>query len=76
MNIKFYCYYCIARPVSPGAVPRMSKIVAFDHFIQRQYVPEIDRMAWGWVAYSEPLTPAEISNYELISAPREVECNG
>ena len=39
----------------------------------RGYVPEIDMMAWGWVEYAEPLTPMEISEYDLISAPREDE---
>lgn len=64
-------YYCIMRPPAPGAIPTGAhKIVIYD---ERMYVPEIDRMAWGWVEYAEPLTPAEISEYELISAPREDE---
>lgn len=69
--MKTYRYYCIMRPAAPGTVPRPSEVVNFKHFSERRYVAEIDRMAWGWVEYETPLTPMEISEYELISEPRE-----
>lgn len=71
-----YHYYCIMRPAAPGTVPRPSEVVNFKHFSERRYVAEIDRMAWGWVEYETPLTPMEISEYELISEPREDEDDG
>ena len=67
-----YRYYCIMLPVTPGTVQRPSGMWHYKHFTERQYVPEIDRMAWGWVDYAEPLTQMEISDYELIAEPVEV----
>lgn len=63
-------YYCIMRPPAPGAIPPGAhNIVSFD---ERQYVPEIERMAWGYAEYRMELTYSEIHAYELISAP----CDG
>lgn len=69
-----YRYYCILRPPMPGAVP----YIEGNHwegrtFTERRYIHEIERMAWGWWEYENPLTPAEIADYELIAAPREDE---
>lgn len=68
-----YRYYCIMRPPMLGGLPYGRVLMEAEGFGERRYVPEIDRMAWGWVEYAEPLTPMEISEYELISAPREVD---
>ena len=67
-----YRYYCRMRPPMIGGLPSSGKIVAAEWFHERRYVPEIDCMAWGWVEYDRPLTPKDVSDYELISAPREV----
>lgn len=64
-------YYCVMRPPAPGAIPRGTQ--AAHQFDERRYVPEIDRMAWGWVRYAQELTPDEIADYELVREPREVE---
>lgn len=68
-----YRYYCRMRPpmldtILIGGV----KIVAIVTFDERRYVPEIDCMAWGWIECDRPLSPKEVANYGLISAPREV----
>lgn len=63
-------YYCIMRPPMPGGVPHPGLLGA-EVFTERRYVPEIDRLAWGWVEYVRELTPAEVSEYELIAHPRE-----
>lgn len=68
-----YRYYCIARPPELCGLPYGRVLMEAKRFDGRRYVPEIDRMAWGWVEYAEPLTPMEISKYDLISAPREDE---
>lgn len=68
-----YRYYCPMRPPMIGGLPTGRTLVNAEVFEERQYIAEIDRMVWGWVEYTEPLTPAEVSEYELISAPREVE---
>lgn len=62
-------YFCVMRPPTPGAIPAGAcNICCYE---DRRYVPEIDRMAWGWVEYRETLTPEEISDFELVSEPRE-----
>ena len=67
-----YRYYCIMRPPMIGGIPHQ-KLMDAETFTERRYVPEIDRMAWGWLEYEYPLTLAEVYEYELISAPREDE---
>ena len=62
-----YKYYCIMRPPMPGVIPKGAMEVMT--FRERRYVPEIDRMAWGYVVYTRELCYAEINEYELISAP-------
>ena len=63
-------YYCSMRPPGPGAIPRGAALT--NAYETRQYIPEIDRMAWGWVEYTRELTPAEIADYELIMHPRDL----
>lgn len=67
-----YRYYCIMRPPMIGGIPHQTLWEA-ETFTERRYIPEIERMAWGWLEYENPLTPAEIADYELIAAPREDE---
>ena len=63
---KIYRYYTLYRPPGLGAVPRgFCEIVCFD---ERRYCPQIDREAWGYVEYEQPLTPQEVVNYELAVA--------
>lgn len=63
-------YYCIMRPPMPGGLPHPG-LLEVEAFAERRYVPEIDRMAWGWADYVRELAPAEVSEYELIAQPRE-----
>ena len=62
-----YKYYCIMRPPMPGGIPKGALEVRT--FRERRYVPEIDRMAWGYVIYTRELCYAEIREYELIAHP-------
>lgn len=66
-------YYCIMRPPMIGGIPFGHILQDARAFTERRYVPEIERMAWGWVEYEEELTPDEIADYELVREPREVE---
>ncbi|MBP3406738.1 MAG: hypothetical protein J6N18_11595 [Kiritimatiellae bacterium] len=69
MGKMMHRYYATQRPPTPGAIPAGAwNICCYE---ERRYVPEIDRMAWGWVEYRETLTPEEISDFELVSEPRE-----
>lgn len=63
-------YYCTMRPPTPGAIPAGAvEVCSFD---DRQYIPEVDRMAWGWAEYTEPLPYAVVHDYELTRGPVEV----
>lgn len=66
-------YYCIMRPPMIGAIPNSGLLLRARAYEERHYVPEIDRMAWGWLEYDRELTPGEIADYELIRQPRERE---
>lgn len=67
-------YYCVTRPPTLATIPLDDfGWINIESLDERQYVPEIDRMVWGWVEYDRFLTPKEVADYELISAPREVE---
>lgn len=61
-----YRYYCIMRPPMIGGVPHSRTLQDAMCYDERRYIPEIDRAAWGWVEYAEPLTPQEVEDYELI----------
>lgn len=63
-----FTYYTRSRPPAPGAVPG-SGLVYAEQYTERQYVPEIDAMAWGVCVYQRQLAPWEVMRYELISAP-------
>lgn len=67
---KEYVYYCTQRPPTLGAVPTFG-LMYVESFPDRQYVPEIDRMAWGRVTYRQELTPAEVAAWEFVMKPRE-----
>ena len=73
MILNRYRYYFVERPKSLGDLPSGSNLRRFEIFPERRYVAEIDRMVWGFVECETLLTPMEVSEYELISAPREVE---
>jgi len=66
-------YYCIMRPPMIGGIPNSKMLVDSRAFEERRYIPEIDRMAWGWIEYEHELTHEEIVEYELIMKPREDE---
>lgn len=66
-----YRYYCIMRPPMIGGIPNSKLLVDAKAFEERRYIPEIDRMAWGWVEYEHELTMQEVYEYELIMQPRE-----
>ena len=66
-------YYCIVCPPMIGGWPFGRILQNAETFGGRRYIPEIDRMAWGWVEFSEELTPADVAEYGLIRKPREDE---
>lgn len=60
-----YRYYSTQRPVAPGTFPgRPARIENFD---DREIVPGIGP-AWGFLEYREPLSDAQVQDYELKKA--------
>lgn len=59
-----YRYYSKNRPVSIGTYPRKDTFLRMENFDTKQHIRE-GLWAWGYIEYSEPLTIAEIENYEL-----------
>lgn len=70
MNKQVYRYYTTQRPPVPGAIPTVSsdniKLVNIESYTSRRFVESINRMAWGYVGYSAPLTDEQIKDYELV----------
>lgn len=69
-----YRYYCAKNPPEHGKLTELGLLSEPLRGVQcyavRYYVPEIDRMAWGWVEYDHELTPEEVAKYGLIMEPR------
>ncbi len=63
-------YYSTQRPVSLGTYPKPygNDILEIHNFDSRKYVQEINREAWGWIEYRQPLTEQEAKAYELVTA--------
>lgn len=61
-----YTYYLVNRPPDIGTYPIKETLVSMQAFNQREHVKSLDRMAWGWISYSEPLTDKEVEQYELV----------
>ncbi len=62
-------YYSTQRPISIGTYPNRN-VVSIHNFLARQWSDEINRYAWGWIDYSQPLPPIEAKSYELIGVVR------
>ena len=59
-------YYSLRRPVEPGSYPKTRKVLNIANFDQREYVPEIERQAWGYIEYDGELDEKSAYNYELV----------
>ncbi|MEG1894668.1 MAG: hypothetical protein RR162_00410 [Oscillospiraceae bacterium] len=64
-----YKYYSTQRPVMPGGFPKGQLVVNIENFDDRKYVEEINKNAWGYIEYSEPLSGREAEDYELVPVP-------
>ena len=68
-----YRYYSTLRPLMVGGIPfpkqpgeSITTIVNFEE--GRTYCKDIDRPAWGYIEYTAPLDPQQVSDYELVRA--------
>lgn len=55
-------YYSTLRPIGPGTCP--DNFTEFENFDFRKHVDSINREAWGWVEYAEPLENPDM--YDLV----------
>lgn len=59
-----YRYYSTQRPVAPGTFPK-KKGCEISNYPQKLYIDGTGFSAWGHIDYDEPLTDAEVAEYEL-----------
>lgn len=64
-------YFSTQRPLMPGGFPKPegNKVLDIHNFDNREYVKEVDRMAWGWIEYERRLSHSDMVNYELVPLP-------
>lgn len=64
-------YYSTQRPIGPGTFPRIKEnpVCEIINYDKRVYIPEINRMAWGEIRFSAPLSKIDADDYELVIAP-------
>lgn len=60
-------YYSTLRPIGPGTCP--DNFTEFENFDFRKHVDSINREAWGWIEYAEPLECPE--KYDLVAENNE-----
>lgn len=68
-NRPGFIYYCKSAPPKMGKLP--GSMIRFKAYPERQYVAEIDAMAYGEVETLRQLEPWEVVRYGLIAAPVE-----
>ena len=59
-------YYSSMRPIGPGTFPRTQPVKDVVNFDRRQFVPEINREAWGYIEYADPITEKQAADYDLV----------
>lgn len=61
-------YYSTQRPIMPGSYPKPigNLPVEIKNYDERLFVKEIGRMAWGEIEYRDPLSEADVFEYELV----------
>lgn len=64
-----FVYYCKSAPPKRGKLP--GSCIRLKVYPERQYVAEIDAMAYGEIETFRQLEPWEIVRYGLIAAPVE-----
>ena len=58
-------YYSTQRPIAPGTYPKAG-LTGFRNYGSREYIPEINREAWGELYYGRALLEKELEDYELM----------
>ena len=59
-------YYSILRPIALGTFPSGKKVLKIHNFDCRTPILSINRMAWGYIEFEDPLTDEEAERYDLI----------
>lgn len=67
-------YYSTKRPFGPGTFPQKDGRETIVNFDGPTYCDEIEREAWGYIEYPEPLAKEEEETYELTRWERTYWC--
>ncbi len=70
LNKMKYRYFSTQRPVAPGTFPKKPGC-EISNYPQKFYIDGMGFDAWGHIDYDEPLTDAEVKDYELQPARYE-----
>ena len=62
--MNLFRYYLIMRPPMPGAQP--GGVWNVCDFGEKVLVASINREAWGYVEYKQPLSSDDVKRYELV----------
>ena len=68
MTNKVYRYYSTQRPVDIGTFPKPAgnTVVNIWNYDGRLPIEELGgRPAWGYIEYAQPVSDADLDNYEL-----------
>lgn len=68
-------YYSTQRPIMPGSYPKspFNEVLQVVNFDARTYCEEIEREAWGFIEYKNPLHPEDVIDYELTAIPSKIK---
>lgn len=67
-----YRYYSTQRPVTICGYPKPSEANNIVNFDEKILVPEIKRLAWGYVEYANKLSDKEADRYELVMLDKKI----
>lgn len=64
-----YRYYSTERPVMPGTFPRQDGTEdIYNFFYGKIFCEEIQKEAWGYIEYQQPISPEKAQEYELTES--------
>lgn len=62
-------YFSTQRPITPGSYPRPRAVRQIVNYDKREFVPAIEREAWGYIDYASELDELDVTDYELVREP-------
>lgn len=68
--MTYYRYYMLQRPPAPGAYPKPqgNSVIAAADFDGKTEIDSLGCYAWGYVDYSEPVSPYLLQRYDMAAS--------